>query len=378
MQLDRSSKCTPAWILLLYSFCSSYAIASDQHLLRLLVWEGYAPEEQRQEFKDFILAKYEVDLKLEVDYITTAEDGFEALRLQKADIVSPAHNRINDKRFRMIDLGLILPINLDHIPNYQDLNPSFKHLSHLVKNRKHYGLPFAWGPYGLVYNTKLFETPPSSWNTLWAAHFNNKLSIADYGEINIYITALALGYEINDIGNFEKLNNKLFRDKLGALVANAKSLWVGVDSADDLQNLTLASSWGFALPELKSRGELWSWAHPVEGVPGWIDNHVISHSLKDKPILKRIAEEWINYTISVEFQAKVLVEALGTHPVNQVTADLSTPEQKQAFYAESFDDAEASIMLMPELDRRTRNGMDILWKEALTNQHIKNQSANIE
>lgn len=368
----RYSALAPACLLFLWLFCSTTVLASEQKSLRLLIWEGYAPQTQRDEFQRYILNKYDVDLTLEVDYINKAEDGFEALRLKKADIVSPAHNIINDKRFRMIDQGLILPIDLDNIPNYHDLNPSFKQLKHLVKNGQYYGLPFAWGPYGLVYDSMQFETPPTSWNALWELRFHNRYSVADYAEVNIHITALALGYDTKDLSNFEKLNNPIFKHKLFELVAYKKNLWIGVDTADDLQNLALASSWGFALPELKSRGEIWRWAHPEEGVPGWIDNHVISHSLKDKPLMKRIAEEWINYTISVDFQAKVLVETLGTHPVNQITADSASVEQKLSFFAQSFNDKEANIILMPELDRRARNGINLLWNEALKQHQNQN------
>jgi spermidine/putrescine-binding protein len=46
----------------------------------------------------------------------------------------------------MIDAGLLLPLNLDNLPNYQQLNLSFKQLTHLVKDGVHYGLPFAWAP----------------------------------------------------------------------------------------------------------------------------------------------------------------------------------------------------------------------------------------
>lgn len=149
------------------------------------------------------------------------------------------------------------------------------------------------------------------------------------------------------------------------MLANAKSLWVGVDTADDLQQKKVASSWGFSLPELKRRGEIWKWAYPKEGVPGWIDNHVISQALANKPQLKRIAEEWINFTISSEFQTSVLVEALSTNPVNMVTFETASELQKQGFYARSLIDPEAVIVLMPELDRRSRNGIDSLWNKAL-------------
>jgi spermidine/putrescine-binding protein len=344
---------------------SDYVSAKNQHVLRLLVWEGYAPESQREKFRQFISEKYAADVILKVDYIRDAEDGFAALRLKKVDVLSPAHNRINDKRFKMIDAGLLLPLNLDNLPNYQQLNPSFKQLTHLVKDGVHYGLPFAWGPYGLVYNTAFFDEVPQSWNILWDPKYSGHYSVAHYGEINIFLTALAMGYDKKALSDFDKLNNQAFKVKLAALISNAKSLWVGVDTANDLQGKKLASSWGFSLPELKKRGEVWKWAYPKEGVPGWIDNHVLSRELANKPELKRIAEEWINFTISPEFQTSVLVEALGTNPVNMLTVDAATEIQKQGFYAKSFDESEALIVLMPELDRRTRNGIDNLWNKAL-------------
>jgi spermidine/putrescine-binding protein len=97
---------------------SDYVSAKNQHVLRLLVWEGYAPESQREKFRQFVSEKYAADVILKVDYIRDAEDGFAALRLKKVDVLSPAHNRISDKRFKMIDAGLLLPLNLDNLPIY--------------------------------------------------------------------------------------------------------------------------------------------------------------------------------------------------------------------------------------------------------------------
>jgi len=127
----------------------------------------------------------------------------------------------------------------------------------------------------------------------------------------------------------------------------------------------LATSWGFSLPELRQRGENWKWAPLKEKSPGWIDNFVISHTLKDRPQLKRIAEEWINYTLSAEFQAEVLVKGLSARPVNTQTTQLLSQEMIETV---GLDDVTASndmFVLMPELDRRTRNGFDLLWGQAM-------------
>ena len=350
----------------LITMLTSMCVATEnRQTLRLLVWEGYAPELQREQFKQFILAKYSISLILQVNYIRDAEDGFQALRLKQADVVSPAHNRINDKRFKMIDSGLLLPVNINNIPNYSRLHPSFKQLKHLTKDGVVYGLPFAWGPYGLIYNSDVFDEAPNSWNVLWDPKFHGQYSIANYGEINVFLTALAMGYSEAALSDFDELDNPEFKAKLASLISHAQSLWVGVDSADDLYQKSLASSCGFSLPELKNRGEIWRWAYPKEGVPGWIDNHVMSQSLAGKPTLKRIAEEWINFTISEDFQSSVLVQALGTNPVNMITSKSATLEQSQSFYATSLNDPAAAIILMPELDRRTRNGFDNLWNHAL-------------
>jgi len=338
---------------------------AEPQLLRLLVWEGYAPQAQQQEFKRHIQEKYGVDIRLEVSYIAETEDCYRALRLKKADILSPAHNRINDKRFRMFDLGLLLPLNLDNIPNYADLENNFKHLAHLTYQKQPYGVPFAWGPYGLIYNADRISTPPTSWNVLWDPHYRNQFTIADLGEHNIYITALALGYSDADLESFDALNNARFRNKLTSLARNSQDMWLGVDTADDLKDMSLATSWGFSLPELRERGENWKWAPLEEKSPSWIDNFVISHTLKDRPQLKRIAEEWINYALSPEFQAAVLVEGLAARSVNSKTKALLSP---QLIETVGLDDAASSpelFILMPELDRRTRNGFDLLWNRAM-------------
>jgi spermidine/putrescine transport system substrate-binding protein len=353
-----------AAVVLILLVLTPFAVAQPQ-VLRLLVWEGYAPEAQRLEFQRYIKGKYDVDLKLAVSYIDETEDCFQALRLKTADVLSPAHNRINDTRFRMFDLGLVLPVNLANIPNYQDLAERFQQLKHLNHHGQIYGVPFAWGPYGLIYNADKVAKPPTSWNALWEPRYRNQFTIADLGEHNVYITALALGHGEEDLKSFDALNNARFRNKLRQLVRNNHRLWLGVDTAKDLEGMALATSWGFSLPELKARGQNWKWAPLKEKSPGWIDNYILSHSLKDRPQLKRIAEEWINFAISPEFQARVLVEGLSARPVNRLTRGLLSAEQiENVGLAESERAAENHFVLMPELDRRTRNGFDLLWRQA--------------
>ena len=225
-----------------------------------------------------------------------------------------------------------------------------------------YAIPFVYGPYGLAYNVEKMDKP-QSWTVLWDPKYAKQYAISsDYSEANIYTTALALGIDKNKIGNYDDLNTKEFLEKLTALYSNAKAYWEGVDTADVLQGLPLATSWGFSLPELKKRGENWKIATPKEGTTGWIDNFAIAHTLRDDPKMKRIAEEWLNLAISPEFQVDVVVRGLGSSPVNLTIKDKLTPEEAADYHLDDPEFFQKNLIPWPVLDSRSRKGFDLFMK----------------
>ena len=84
-----SAKRLIIWIGLFTTLYSAAVFSQNQQTLRLLVWEGYAPEAQREQFRQYIQKKYAIQLTLEVNYIIDAADGFEALRLKKSRYCQP-------------------------------------------------------------------------------------------------------------------------------------------------------------------------------------------------------------------------------------------------------------------------------------------------
>ena len=59
-----------------------------------------------------------------------------------------------------------------------------------------------------------------------------------------------------------------------------------------------------------------------------------------------------------------------------IKVDNATEKQKRGFYAKSRNETKDFIVLMQELDRRTRNGMDNLWNKALKNFTTNSKSAD--
>lgn len=341
---------------------TSVSYASDQLTLRLLTWEGYAPAAQVEEFVSRMKDKYAVSLQLQVSYVASSDDYFSAIRGNTVDIIAPSHSVFNDSRYKFLQRQLILPLNLNNIPNHQKLLSRLKQLNYSVTDQQAYFVPLTFGTYGLAYNKDNLSAAPTSWLDLWQSRYAGRYTInSDYYEANIYITALASGLNYSDIQDINKLNTPRVKSMLNQLVVNASKLWGGVDSARDLSNHDLATSWGFSFPALKQQGEHWQMACPLEGTTVWIDGHSLSRTLENRPLHKLIAEEWINFTLEDEVQRNAVARDLNSLPAtenifSELQASGKLPHDPECI---NFD------LKWPELTPLQRNFMKSIWKQAL-------------
>ncbi len=332
--------------------------------LRIMTYQGTTPPERLEEFTRMINSKYNVDLEISVSYITDPSDYHKALVNKQVDIINAPHNTIKDPRYKYIQGKLILPLDLENIPNYQDIIPAFQKLEYAVEGDEVYAAPFAYAPYGLAYNAALLPGPPQSWSVFWDPQYAGKYAIGSDYELNIYITALAMGIAPDQIGQYDAIGSPEFLERLTALVKNASGTWVGVDSADVLQGNACATAWGFSFTALRDRGEIWRMASPQEGVPGGIGNWMISHTLRANAQMKQIAEEWVNYVIGPEYQLQHLVRTLSTAPTNMSIKAQMTPEEISAYHLDDPKYFETMLIPYPTLDQRSRKGFELLWKKA--------------
>ncbi len=332
--------------------------------LRILCWEGYADSEYTQNFEKMVKEKHGMVLKIAVRNVSDLQEFFDGVRGETADLISPAHNIPKSHFWQLIRRKLVLPINLFHIPNYRDIIPDLQNADYISDNGEVYGVPIVYGPYGLAYNTAVFKEAPDTWNIFWDPRYAGKYSVSsDYYETNIYFAGLASGLGKKDIFDYDKMNTPEIREKLQQLAQNAKTFWKGVDTADDLQGLAFATAWGFSIPELSKRGEIWKMAQPKEGTTGWVDNWMIGVSLKDKPQMKQIAEEWINYSIGPEVQAGY-VRKIAQFPVNLSIKERLTAEEIKTFHLDDPEYFKNNLILWEVLREREQNGFRRMWKEA--------------
>ncbi len=345
--------------------CPPKPVWSETETLRMLVWPSYDSKLHEEAFIRLVREKHGIDLKLEVTHIAMNDDVFPALRDGKADIVSPSHQVPKDQRFQLIKLKLVLSLNLNNIPNYKNVIPALQNTVYFTEGSDIYGVPVARGPYGLAYNTEIVKEPPQTWNILWDPAYKGKYTLGkEQYEQNVYITALAMGMSAADMSNYAKLNTPEFQEKLAQLAAGAKTMWIGEDKPEDLKGLALAASWGSALSGLKEKGEIWKMADPKEKTTAWLDNFMISHTLESNPKLRRIAEDWLNFVLSDDYQ-EYLVRTVLFEPVTTTVSSRLTPEEIANFHLDDSAYFEKNRILWPVLEKTDRKGIKRLWDDAV-------------
>jgi spermidine/putrescine-binding protein len=356
-------------VSLILTFLLLYPLAAfgNDAVLRLLIWEGYTPQKFVEEFEKKIETKYGKRIKLAISYALSSDEFFDPVRSKNVDLITVSHHSIKDIQFNYIEKKLILPLDLENIPNHANVFSDLKEADYHLSDGKIYGLPVANGPYGLAYNTKLFEQPPKSWKIFWEPAYKNKYAIGVQEYLyNINITALAMGYPREALNHFDTLNNDKFKKKLRQLAVNSGRGWIGVDKPEDLMGMNFAMAWGGSLPSLKQKGEIWKMADPVEGTMWWVDEYAITWALSDKPFLKKVAEEWINYSLSPDFQINHIIREIGIYPVVKNIADKLTEEEK--IRIQTF---KGNKILQNNYSRRNWNGLKLLWDQAMEGAAVK-------
>jgi len=341
--------------------------SGTEEVLRLLIWEGYTPKKHVARFENKIEKKYNRRIRFHIRYAESVDDFYNAIREKSYDLVTISHHTIKDARFSYIKKNLIMSFSLNNIPNHVNVIPDLKMAEYHTSDGKVYGIPIANGPYGLAYNTSIFKQAPKSWKIFWNPNYQNKYVIGAHEYLyNINITALAMGYPKNEINSFDKLNNTEFRARLRKLTLNAHSLWIGVDKPEDLLGMSFATSWGDSLSSLKRKGEIWKMADPVEGTMWWIDEYALTQAMVDKPFLKKVAEEWINKSLSPDFQVDHLVREVGIYPVvTNITTKLTTSEKNRIQVSSIPGAFTNKRILQNTYSQRDRNGLKLLWDEAM-------------
>ncbi len=143
------------------------SVKAESDVLRLLIWEGHAPEAWIERFEKQVENRHGRSVKLKITYVTGGEEFYDAIRDRTVDVVMMTHHAYKDERFNYIQNRLLLPIDLANIPNFKHVIPAIRMAEYLLSERQVYAVPVSQGPYGLRKAGISSGIPNSRGSTFW-------------------------------------------------------------------------------------------------------------------------------------------------------------------------------------------------------------------
>ena len=117
-----------------------------------------------KEFEAWYQETYDQAVHVNYDTYASNEDMYSKLSSGAVsyDVVIPSDYMIA----RMIKEDMLLPLNFDNIPNYANINGSFKGLYYDPEDK--YTVPYAYGIVGIIYNAaEVDEADATGWDLMW-------------------------------------------------------------------------------------------------------------------------------------------------------------------------------------------------------------------
>jgi len=203
-------------------------------------------------------------------------------------------------------------VNLSLIPAYNTVDERVRNAPWHTVGGKHYGVPYQWGPNVLMYNTRVFKTPPKSWGVIFRQQRlpdgrSNKGRVQAYdGAIYVADAALYLAYHKPALGIKDPyaLDRKQFNAALDLLRDQRKIVHRYCHDAfiqiEDFttEGVVASASWPFQVNLLQAKKQPIASVIPQEGATGWADTTMM-HANAPHPNCSYL---WLQPSISPKLQ----------------------------------------------------------------------------
>ena len=295
---------------------------------------------------------------IKVNYMTfdTNESLYTKLKTggSSYDIIVPSDYMAG----RLIDEGLVQPLDFSNIPNYQYIDEAYKNTAYDPDNA--YSVPYTWGTVGVIYNKKYVdEADTGSWDLLWNEKYAGKILMFDNNRDAFAIAESRLGYSLNTTDSVA----------LGAcadLLSQQKPLVQQYVMDQIFDKMTREEAWiapyyaGDYLTMLEDNPDL-GFFFPEEGFNLFIDCMMIPANAEHKAE----AEAYINFLLEPSVCGENL-DYLGYSATEEAAKEYMDPEMADNEIAypssETLSRSEAFLYLPTE----TNQVMDALWLDVKT------------
>lgn len=109
------------------------------------------------------------------------------------DVIIPSDYMIS----KMIKEDMLQKLDMDNIPNFKYIMPSFVDPAYDEKND--YSVPYTWGTVGIIYNKDMVDIPEEDidWDILWNEDYTDQILMFDNPRDAFAIAEIMMGYSLN-------------------------------------------------------------------------------------------------------------------------------------------------------------------------------------
>ncbi|MCW2967756.1 MAG: transporter, periplasmic spermidine putrescine-binding protein PotD [Solirubrobacteraceae bacterium] len=300
-------------------------IGKGEGTLNVVAWEGYT---QPQWVKPF---EQQTGCQVHAKYAGSSDEMVTLMRQgggSQYDLVSAS----GDASLRLIRGGDVAPVNVKLIPGWKDFIPQLQSPSHNTVDGKHYGVSLQWGPNTLLYDTKDFPTPPTSWSVIYDPKYKGQVTVPD-NPIQIADAALYLMKTQPSLGikdPYQLTSAQL--DAAASLLKKQRPLikkyWaLASDEIDLFKNgdASVGASWPYQTITLQADKVGVKDTIPQEGATGWADTWMLSAHAQHP----NCAYQWMKWVSTPKVQAQQAI-SFGETPANTKACAFMDKIQKGA------------------------------------------------
>jgi putative spermidine/putrescine transport system substrate-binding protein len=293
--------------------------------LNLIIWAGYAERGDVDAAYDWVTPFEDATgCTVNTTEMTDSNNGVSLMQSGEYDGISAS----GDATTRLIQGGIVAPVNTALLPNFDNVFDGLKGLPHNTVDGVPYGVPHGRGPNLLAWNTDVVTEAPSTWDIVWegAGDYEGQISIYD-SSIYIADAALHLMATQSDLGitNPYQLNEEQFAAAIELLEHQRDNgaLYWGTYS-DQITSYTsgdvvVGTTWQFQVNLLQADGTVPIEAVlPDEGSTGWSDTWMIAAEAANPNCMYM----WMNHIMSAEANGMATVW-FGEAPTSQEACDFA-------------------------------------------------------
>ncbi len=270
--------------------------------------------------------------KIEVNYSTypSNEDMYNKIVSGSGsfDVIIPSEYMIE----KMINEGLLYELDFSKIPNYENIDESFRTDFNTYDPEGKYSVPYTYGTVGIIYNADYVdEEDLGSWALLWNEKYSGKILQFNNSRDALATALYRLGYSVNTTDHAKW-------DEAAALLKEQKPLVQAYVMDEIFNKMISGSAWiapyyaGDYLTMYDSNDSLGFYI-PEEGTNIFVDAMCVPTCAR----LPEIGMEYINFMLSEE-PALANAEYIGySSPNTVVTENEEYQEYMLDWHEEALD-----------------------------------------